>query len=471
LASIISFFASREDFALVHALVDDLQVVQRHDGALLQVDQLLLQFLDRGQVAAHHRAVGLAGRGFLHCPVQVQHVRREGGHEVVLRHAALVDHDLADLALVSPNVVDLAAQHAAQPLDDLDGEADRHQLTVDRLLRRIVGGRAVALRREGLVHAFEVLAQRAELLQGLGAQFLELLGQGPAATVAVVVLFLVELVEVLLGDIVIGLVVGDEAVDDIGDRDLASRDLVGQRQDLGDRRRRCPDGQHHRLQTALDALGDLDLSLASEQFDRAHLAHVHAHRVGGASELGVHRRQRGLGGFLGLLVGGGGRVAAADQQRGRIRRLLVDGDAHVVEHRDDGLEDLLVDQLLGQVVVDLLVGQEAPRLAHLDERLELLAAFGDLFLGQRRLVQAELAHQRALLGARDLHPQWLGLGFGFGCLHRICRVGRGRKVARIPRIRRIGAIEILAGDFQVLEILRAFGGVVGFGGLGLDGLL
>jgi hypothetical protein len=31
-------------------------------------------------------------------------------------------------------------------------------------------------------------------------------------------------------------------------------------------------------------------------------------------------------------------------------------------------------------------------------------ALGDLVLGQRRLVQAELAHQRALLGARDLHP-------------------------------------------------------------------
>ena len=69
-----------------------------------------------------------------------------------------------------------------------------------------------------------------------------------------------------------------------------------------------------------------------------------------------------------------------------------------------------VDQLLGQVVVDLLVRQEAARLAHLDERLQLLAALGDLFFGERGLVEAELAHQRALLGARHLHAQRLGLG-------------------------------------------------------------
>ena len=124
---------------------------------------------------------------------------------------------------------------------------------------------------------------------------------------------------------------------------------------------------------------------------------------------GVHRGQRRLGGFLGFLFRRGGGAAAGDQQRGRIGRLLVDRDAHVVEHRDDGLEDLVVDQLLGQVVVDLLVRQETTRLAHLDERLQLPAALGDLFLGQLRLVQPEFAHQRALPGARHLHAQRLGL--------------------------------------------------------------
>jgi hypothetical protein len=103
------------------------------------------------------------------------------------------------------------------------------------------------------------------------------------------------------------------------------------------------------------------------QLDRAHLAHVHAHRVGRAAELGVDGRERRLGGFLGFLLRRGGRAAAGDEERRRVGRLLVTGDAHVVEHRDDRLEDLVVHQLLGQVVVDLLVREEAARLPHLDE--------------------------------------------------------------------------------------------------------
>ena len=41
-----------------------------------------------------------------------------------------------------------------------------------------------------------------------------------------------------------------------------------------------------------DALGDDDLAFAGEQFDGAHLAHVHAHRVGGAAGF-VSRRRPG----------------------------------------------------------------------------------------------------------------------------------------------------------------------------------
>ncbi len=48
-----------------------------------------------------------------------------------------------------------------------------------------------------------------------------------------------------------------------------------------------------------------------------------------------------------------------------------------------------------------------------------MAALGDLFLRQRGLVEAELAHQRALLGARHLHAQRLGLGLGVVVLRRI----------------------------------------------------
>ena len=66
--------------------------------------------------------------------------------------------------------------------------------------------------------------------------------------------------------------------------------------------------------------------------------------------------------------------------------MLVDGDAHVVEHRHDGFEDFLVDQLLGQVIVDFLVRQETTRLAHLDQGLELVAALGNFLFGELRIV-------------------------------------------------------------------------------------
>ena len=53
----------------------------------------------------------------------------------------------------------------------------------------------------------------------------------------------------------------------------------------------------------LDALGDADLAFARQELHGAHLAHVHAHRIGGAAKLGVERGKRG-GGFLDrLLIG------------------------------------------------------------------------------------------------------------------------------------------------------------------------
>ena len=55
------------------------------------------------------------------------------------------------------------------------------------------------------------------------------------------------------------------------------------------------------VQALLDALGDLDLALAGQQVNRAHLPHVHAHGIGGAAELAVERGQGG-GCFLGVVV-------------------------------------------------------------------------------------------------------------------------------------------------------------------------
>ncbi len=85
---------------------------------------------------------------------------------------------------------------------------------------------------------------------------------------------------------------------------------------------------------------------------------------------------RGSGGFLdGLFVGGLGILGG--EQRFRIRRLLVHGNAHVVDHVDDVFDLFRIDDLAGQVVVHLRIGEEALFLAERDQQLELrLPLFG-----------------------------------------------------------------------------------------------
>jgi hypothetical protein len=82
----------------------------------------------------------LAGGGLLLHPLLVQQVGREVLDEGFLRHAALVDDDAAQLALLLAHVVDLAAHHVAQLLDGLGREADGHQLFGQGRLRLVVRG-------------------------------------------------------------------------------------------------------------------------------------------------------------------------------------------------------------------------------------------------------------------------------------------------------------------------------------------
>ena len=53
--------------------------------------------------------------------------------------------------------------------------------------------------------------------------------------------------------------------------------------------------------------------------------------------------------------------------------------------------------------------QIATGLAQFDKRLQAQPALGQVFFGQDRFVQAELLHQRALLGLADFHAQRLDL--------------------------------------------------------------
>ena len=143
----------------------------------------------------------------------------------------------------------------------------------------------------------------------------------------------------------------DVARQQVGEFRLARLDtfvFVEQRADGG----RVGGQSRKRLVQALfDALGDPDLAFAGEKVDRAHLSHVHAHRVGGATELAVYGGERG-GRFLGLVVVGIDR-RTHEQKCVGIGRHFVHGDAHVVDHRDDVFDLLGIDDTFGQVVVDL----------------------------------------------------------------------------------------------------------------------
>ena len=129
----------------------------------------------------------------------------------------------------------------------------------------------------------------------------------------------------------------------------------------------------------------------------AHLAHVHAHRVGRAAELRVDGRERGLGLLFGVVVRRGDRTVG-HQQRVGVRRLVEDRDAHVAEGADDRVDRLGFDQPLGQVVVDLGVGQEAALLAELDQLPSAACGALELFLGDALLrVRERFLDQRLFL--------------------------------------------------------------------------
>ena len=135
--------------------------------------------------------------------------------------------------------------------------------------------------------------------------------------------------------------------------------------------------------------------------------------IGGASEFRIQRRQR-RGRFLdGLFVG---RRGGLREQRLGIRRLLVHRNAHVVNGVDDVFDLLRIDDLGGQVIVDLRVGEVPLALAARDQELQLRLpvlghdgrtadaerAFVERAFVERAFVERVLRRRLRLRGARVL---------------------------------------------------------------------
>ena len=139
----------------------------------------------------------------------------------------------------------------------------------------------------------------------------------------------------------------------------------------------CLDGRrevHHvvldLVQTVLDALRDFNFALARQQLDRTHFAHVHADRVGRATKLGIDAGEGGLG-FLAASSSLSRRVGQSI--RLGFRCFFVHRDAHVINHVDDIFDLFGIDDVVGQVIVDLGIGQVTLLLASGDQIFELLS--------------------------------------------------------------------------------------------------
>ena len=116
-----------------------------------------------------------------------------------------------------------------------------------------------------------------------------------------------------------------------------------------------------RFEAFFDALGDANFAFARQQLHRAHFAHVHAHRIGGAAEFRIEIGERRGGFFDRFFIGSGGGVG--QQQRFGIRRLFVHRNAHIVDHVDDVFDLLRIDDFARQMIVDFSVGEVALLLA------------------------------------------------------------------------------------------------------------
>jgi hypothetical protein len=318
------------------------------------------------------------------------------------------------------SLVDHVAHGVAQALGGARGEADVHQLGGDLLLELHVGLVLVALFLEGRGHLFVEAAQGGEAFQGFGLE-LDQGGRLGAAAIRLRLLRLRRLRQLRALRFRRALrcfdrVRVDQAVDQFVDAHLVAADLVGGFEDVGNRRRAGGDRLDHVLEAFLDALGDLDFAFAGEEFDRAHLAHVHADGVGGAAEFGIDGGQGLLGFGFGLLVIDHGGGNFGHQQVFSGGGHVEDLDAHVVEGADDRLDLLGVDEVVGQVVVDFGVGQVAPFLAEGDQGLEPRAAdFGLFSRGASAIIGASLSLTFAARGLAGALRGVFGLFRGHGC--------------------------------------------------------
>ena len=245
-------------------------------------------------------------------------------------------------------------------------------------------------------------------------------------------------VHVVLG---VGAGIGGFEIDDVAKEDLSFVQFVAPDDDGLEGQRAFAQACDHRLAAGLDALGDRDFALARQQFDRAHLAQIHADGIVGAlAGLGFldlgDGLLRDLDEFVVGLVVGLFLLVLAVGLFG-----LGDVDAHVREHRHDVFDLFGRGGVGGQHFVELIEGHEAALLGLLDHLLDG---------GIRQIEQRRRRVGRILLGrVRCLVVFFLVLN-----LQRLCLGGHSSSsrnalmrgcVARDPRFESLKSISTRKG--------------------------
>ena len=251
-----------------------------------------------------------------------------------------------DCPLVGPHALDDLAQVRGEPVDELWRELELHELT-DEVVTHLVDVRCIPAVLARRVHEAPVRAPH------LAEPFCGLQRVRSEIDFFLVVVLAGRRALFRRGDLLFLRVRIDVAGEQVGELRIARLDPLVLGEQCADGRRVGGQRGKRLVQALFDALGDLDLAFAGEKVDRAHLAHVHAHGVGGASELAVDGGEGG-GRLLGLVIVRVDR-RPHEQERIGIGRHFVHGDAHVVDHRDDVFDLLRVDDTFGQVIVDLRI--------------------------------------------------------------------------------------------------------------------
>ena len=211
----------------------------------------------------------------------------------------------------------------------------------------------------------------------------------------------------------VGFVVGEhDAVDHFVDRGRSLADALGEFEHRADRHRAARDGEHHVLQTVLDALRNVDFPFAREKLDRSHFTHVDAHGVRRAAEFAVDRRKGGFGLLLDVVLAHHGGVALHEKLV-LVGRTFVHLNVEGRHHAHDRFDRVVVDEAGRNVVVDFGVGDVAALLTHADELEELRAAvFGRLLF--RAVALGENVSDITVLAVFCLAAALAGVGFVFG---------------------------------------------------------